>query len=363
MNLCCTTCAEHIAAVEDAMGGRDVAQGVVRGLGGPLRPSPSTFLSLAPEAYLRVASDELVRALATGGASGLPLVEAIELAQIVDIFFDREGVLGFADGDLSWLRRTWTFHRAGHMDSPDPSWRLRVLAAITGNLGIPGPPDAPQAPRALPPSVPADDGDRTSPERRGRGGGTGWGTRGGDWDAWQGDAGWAGRGWGWGDERGSGRGSGDHGRVRPRSPGRYPWGQGEARSDGSRSDSRAASRRRRLSSPGTGASASVFARDLRAGLFGRVIDVDGGSLVRLHDARGNPRSACVTFEEWIRRYQFEDGGVEGPACDSSSDCGTLASSRADRTADVPSHRGYRRPFGCPRAPCSRDRRSTIRWSG
>ena len=105
MNLCCPTCAEHIATVEEAMGGGDTARGIVGGLGGPLRPDPTVYLRVKPEAYLRVASDELVRTLTSEGSSALPLVQAIQAAQMVDMFFARDRVLGLADGDLSWLRR------------------------------------------------------------------------------------------------------------------------------------------------------------------------------------------------------------------------------------------------------------------
>ena len=156
------------------MGGRDAAQGIVGDLGGPLRPDPSTFLNVAPEAYLRVASDELVRALTTRGASKLPLVEAIDAAQMIDMFFARDEVLGFADGDLSWLRRVWTYHHAGHLDHPDPWWRFRVLTAIADALGIPDAPGAFQAPRASLPPVPADGGGWGSSGRQECGGGTGW---------------------------------------------------------------------------------------------------------------------------------------------------------------------------------------------
>ena len=58
-----------------------------------------------------------------------------------------------------------------------------------------------------------------------------------------------------------------------------------------------------------GRGGSAFACNLRLGFLGGVIDVDDGRLIRLHDSRGDPRSAMATRDEWFRRYQLTaDGG-------------------------------------------------------
>ena len=151
MDLCCPTCAEHILSVEEAMGGGDPAREIVGGLGGPLRPDPGLYLRVKPEAYLRIATDEFVRKLTTEGSSAaLPLVDAIQAVQMVDMFFSRDRVLGLADGDLSWFRRAWIYHHAGHLDNPDPFWRYRVLTSVASALGV-----APADSRGVPGAFPA----------------------------------------------------------------------------------------------------------------------------------------------------------------------------------------------------------------
>ena len=98
------------------MGGGDPAREIVGGLGGPLRLDPAIYLRVDPGSYLRIAADELVRKLTSEGSSALSLTEAIQAAQVIDMFFPRDKVLGPADGDLSCsagrgptiMRGTWT---------------------------------------------------------------------------------------------------------------------------------------------------------------------------------------------------------------------------------------------------------------
>ena len=108
MDLGCPVCAEHVDDIVVAMGGDGFALEVVANIGGPLRPDLSTCVRVDPGAYLRVASNALVRRLAEGGRSALPICEAIQAAQTLDMFFSREG-MGFADGDLNHFRRYGRF--------------------------------------------------------------------------------------------------------------------------------------------------------------------------------------------------------------------------------------------------------------
>ena len=121
MDLCCPVCAEHVVSVENAIGGNGPALEIVGGIGGPLRPDPATFLRVGLVGYLRIATDHLVRRLSRKGKSALPLSEAIQAAQMLDMFFPRDRVMGLADGDLSRFRRPWTYHHAGHLHDPDPT--------------------------------------------------------------------------------------------------------------------------------------------------------------------------------------------------------------------------------------------------
>ena len=97
----CPVCAEHVVSIEDAIGGSGPALEIVGVVGGPLRLDPATFLRVDPVGYLRIATDELVRRLSKEGKSALPLSEAIQAAQMLDMFFPRDRVMGLADGDLS----------------------------------------------------------------------------------------------------------------------------------------------------------------------------------------------------------------------------------------------------------------------
>ena len=107
MALSCHVCAEH---VDDIVGGgAELALAVAAGIGGPLQPDLSSCVRVDPGIYLRVASDELVRRLVEGGRSALPLCEAIQAAQMLDILFPREGVMGLADGELNHFMRSWTY--------------------------------------------------------------------------------------------------------------------------------------------------------------------------------------------------------------------------------------------------------------
>ena len=123
---------------------------------------------------------------------------------------------------------------------------------------------------------------------------------------------WGGRGWHQEQAYGYDTGFDDasRGSRRPRSPSGRPRRPRDSGPDGSHSDGRGGSRRRRLSSFDVGGGSSAFACDLRLGLRGGVIDVDDGFLVGLHDSRGFPRSAMVTLGEWFRRYQLtaDEGG-------------------------------------------------------
>ena len=88
---------------------------MVTSIGGPLRPDPSTCVRVDPGAYLRVASDALVCRLVAGGRAARPLCEAIQAAQMLDMFFPRDGVMGFADG-CTTTRVTWiTLTQGGAM--------------------------------------------------------------------------------------------------------------------------------------------------------------------------------------------------------------------------------------------------------
>ena len=136
----------------------------------------------------------------------------------------------------------------------------------------------------------------------------------GGWDVWRVRDAWDRRDW-WHDwAHDYDTGSDDAGRSsrRPRSPSGRPRRPRDSGPDDTRSDGRGAARRRRLSSDATGGGGSAFACDLWLGFLGAVIDVDDGCLVRLHDSSGNPRSAMVTSDEWLRRYQLAaDGGGTG----------------------------------------------------
>ena len=125
MALDCHACAEHVDDVVGAIriGEAEPALAVAAGIGGPLRPDVSSYVRVYPGIYLRVASDELVRRFIGGGRSALPLCDAIQAAQMLDMFFPREGVMGFADGEFNHFKRSWTYCYAGHLDAPDPGWR------------------------------------------------------------------------------------------------------------------------------------------------------------------------------------------------------------------------------------------------
>ena len=308
MDLCCSVCAEHVDGIEVAMGRRGPALEVVWGIGGPLRPDLAAFVRVDPGGYLRIASDGLVRRFSRESKSALPLSEAIQAANILDMFFPRDRVMRFADGDLSRFRRSWTFHHTGHLDDPDPSWRYPPLMTVAGALGLGLLPAVPPAADSCSAPAPAmDDGWGRYPygryegqSRHGRGK---W--HGADgWDVWHGRGTWGGEGWHQGRESDYDTGSdgGSRGSRRPRSPSRRPrrpreWGPDERRSDG-----RGGSRRRCLSSVERGGGGSAFARFFRLGLLGEVIDVEDGCLVRLHDSRGYPGCGVVTRGEWLRRY-------------------------------------------------------------
>ena len=137
MDLCCSMCTGHVVSIEKVMGGSGPAREIVGGIGGPLRPDPAVFLRVDPGGYLRIAADELVRRLSSEGRSALPLSEAIQAAQMLDMFFPRDRVMQLADGDLSRFRRSWswTYHHAGHLDNPDPGWRYPPLVTVVGALG------------------------------------------------------------------------------------------------------------------------------------------------------------------------------------------------------------------------------------
>ena len=223
---------------------------------------------------------------------------------MIDMFFPRDKVLGLADGDLSWFRRAWTYHHAGHMDNPDPFWRYRTLMTVAGALGVAPVPGAPPATGASPAPAPSDNrswgyyGERERSEHAGWHGG-------GGWDGWRGRDDWSGH-------------SLLGGRVRPRPSSGQPRKPGDSGPDDTRTDGCGGSRRRRLSSAGVSGGSSAFACDLRLGLFGEVIDVDDGRLVRLHDSRGNPRSATVARDEWLRHYQLGTSEEDALPCDGVS---------------------------------------------
>ena len=96
MDLCCSVCAEHVDGIEAAMGESGPALEIVGGIGGPLPPDPATYVRVDPVGYLRIATDELVRKLSREGGSAPPLSEAIQAAQMLDMFFPRDRVMGFA---------------------------------------------------------------------------------------------------------------------------------------------------------------------------------------------------------------------------------------------------------------------------
>ena len=95
------------------------------------------------------------------GGSALSLGQAVQATVALDLFFDRGDVMGLADGDLSFFRRTWTYSYAGHLEAGDASWRWRPLKVIAKALSV----DDVPMPAAPTPSAPAD----TSPPD-GRGG-------------------------------------------------------------------------------------------------------------------------------------------------------------------------------------------------
>ena len=199
-------------------------------------------------------------------------------------------VLGVADGDLSWFRRTWTYHRAGHLDNPDSFWRYRTLVTVVGALGVAPVPGARPATGASPTPAPSDNrswgyyGERERREHAEWHGEGGWGD-------WRGRGGWGGRDWWESRARSYDTGSDDASRVHPRSPSGRPRRPDDSGPDDTRSDGLGGSRRRRLSAAGVGGGSSAFACGLRLGVFGEVVDVDDGCLVRLHGSRSNPRSA------------------------------------------------------------------------
>ena len=178
------------------MGGGDPAREIVGGLDGPLRPDPGLYLRIKPESYLRIATDEFVRKLTSEGSSALPLVDAIQAVQMIDMFFSRDRVLGLADGDLSWLRRAWTYHHAGHLGNPDPCWRYRVLMTIASALGVAPVPGAFPAADTSPALSPTDIRSWGYHGRHERGGQAQWHAWEGGWGRWHGRDGWGGHDWG-----------------------------------------------------------------------------------------------------------------------------------------------------------------------
>ena len=223
---------------------------------------------------MRTAADELVRKLTSESSSALSLTEAIQAAQMLDMFFPHDKVMGLADGDLSWFRRSWTSHHTGRLDKPDPFWRYRPLMTVANALGVVPVSDVRLAAGASPALAPADNrswggrpggyyGEHARHEHaewRGEGG----------WDDWRGRYAWGGRGW-WQDRAyGYDTGSDDASRSsrRPRSPSGRPRRPRDSGPDDTRSDGRGGARRRRLSSVGMGGGGSAFACDLRLGLLG-----------------------------------------------------------------------------------------------
>ena len=208
------------------------------------------------------------------GRSALPLSKAIQAAQMLDMFFPRDRVMGLADGDLSRLRPSWTYHHVGHLDKPDPGWRYPPLMTVAGALGLGPLPDLSLAAGFSPaPARAVDDnwGERSrgyygEQARHGR---AEWRGEGG-WDDWYGRDAWGGRGWyqdqGFGYDTGSDDAS--RGSRRPRSPSRRPRRPRDSGPDEPRSDGRGGSRRRCLSSVGVGGRGSAFACNLRLGLLG-----------------------------------------------------------------------------------------------
>ena len=274
MDLCCPVCAEHVVNIENAMGGSGPALENVGGVGGSLRPDPATFLRVDPVGYLRIATDELVRRLSREGRSAFPLSEAIEAAQMLDMFFPRDRVMGFAHGDLSRFRRSWTYHHAGHLDDPDTSWRYPPLMTVACALGLGPLPALPLAAGFSPASAPAVDdgwGERSHGYYEGQTRHRRAEWRGADdWDAWYGRDAWGGRGWyqGRGSDYDTGSDDASRGSRRPRSPSRRPRRPRDSGPEEPRSDGRGGSRRRCLSSAGAGGGGSVFACILRLCLLG-----------------------------------------------------------------------------------------------
>ena len=362
MDLCCQMCAEHVVSIEAAMGGEDPAREIGGGIGRPLRPDPALYLRVDPGSYLRIAADGLFRRITGGGRSALSLTEAIQAAQMLDMFFPRDKVMGLADGDLSWFRRSWTYHHAGHLDKPDPFWRYQPLMTVASALGVAPVSGMRLATGASPAPAPADDRGWGEHSRGyygeyARHGHAEW--RGeGSWDDWYGCGAWGGRGWYQEQAYGYDTGSDDasRGSRRPRSPSGRPRRPSDSGPDDSRSDGRGGSRRRRLSSVGVGGGSSAFACDLRLGFLGGVTDVDDGCLVGLHDSRGFPRSAMVTRGEWLRRYQLTtDEG--GPVADTGAL--PVGSSLPLSTNGLPAVSCHPVPWTCPllegpfcwRSPC------------
>lgn len=274
MDLCCPVCAEHVVNIENAMGGSGPALENVGGVGGSLRPDPATFLRVDPVGYLRIATDELVRRLSREGRSAFPLSEAIQAAQMLDMFFPRDRVMGFAHGDLSRFRRSWTYHHAGHLDDPDTSWRYPPLMTVACALGLGPLPALPLAAGFSPASAPAVDdgwGERSHGYYEGQTRHRRAEWRGADdWDAWYGRDAWGGRGWyqGRGSDYDTGSDDASRGSRRPRSPSRRPRRPRDSGPEEPRSDGRGGSRRRCLSSAGAGGGGSVFACILRLCLLG-----------------------------------------------------------------------------------------------
>ena len=288
---------------------------MVTSIGGPFGPDLSTCVRVDPGAYLRVASDALMRRLVEGSRTALPLCEAIQAAQMLDMFFPRDGVMGVADGHLNHFRRYWAYHCASHLDNPDPGWRYQPLMVAARVLGLGSVPASPLAAVSSPASAPDPSGrrdERLSDQRergsrhgrrewRDQDGWGGWDDR----DAWDGRDGRRERGDGY--DTGSDDGYGRSGRLRSRRPRRScDWSSG-----GSRSDGRGGPCRRRLSITGGRGGGSAFARFFRLGLLREVIDVDDGRLVRLRDSRGYPGCGLVTRDEWLRRYT-QTVDVRGP---------------------------------------------------
>ena len=134
MALDCHVCAEHVDEVIGAIGGTEPALAVATDIGGPLRPDLSSCVQVNPGVYLRIASDGLVRRLTEGGRSALPLCDAIQAAQMLDMFFPREEVMGLVDGELNLFKRAWTYCYAGHLDTPNLGWRYQPLKVIAIGL-------------------------------------------------------------------------------------------------------------------------------------------------------------------------------------------------------------------------------------